>query len=173
MEPQYAILIGAGLATCGWLYGARRARTLSRKQHTINVLMQASFNVEFRGAQKILAGAIENGKCPDLTDGSNEALKDAFRMVANHYEFIAAGLRNGDLDERMIVDSHRGQILRVYQFSEEFIWKIRDSRKRQAIYEHLEWLNKRWETHRPGKMQQLAERCFGRPLSGSRVKLHD
>jgi hypothetical protein len=62
MDSPTAILIGAGLATCGWLYGARRARTLPRKQHTVNVMLQAAFNQSYREAEKTLREAIDNAE---------------------------------------------------------------------------------------------------------------
>jgi hypothetical protein len=172
VEPQYAILIGAALATCGWLYGARRARSLSRKQHTINVMLQANLNKEFRAAQKLLGEAIDAGKCPDLRSKEYETLRDAFRMVANHYEFISAGLRNGDLEENLIRDSQRGQMLRLYSFCKDFIWNLRDARNRLTIYEHFEWLNGRWAVKPPGRVQKIVETCMGRPFAGKRVNPH-
>jgi hypothetical protein len=119
MEGPTAVLIGAGLATCGWLYSARRARTLSRKQHTVNVMLQASFNEDFRASIDLIAEAMKRGKCPDLQTGDNDALNKALMLVTNHMEFIAAGLRNGDFDESLVKDSWRGQTLVLFEFYEE------------------------------------------------------
>lgn len=47
MQTTTAILVGAFAATIGWLYTARRARMLSRKQHTITVILNASSNERF------------------------------------------------------------------------------------------------------------------------------
>lgn len=109
MLPQTAVLIGAGLATCGWLYTARRARTLSRKQHTVNVMMQAVNNKDFREALQLISNAKNLGECPDLSKPENSNLKEALKLVTNQIEFVAAGLRNGDFDERMVYDSWRGR----------------------------------------------------------------
>lgn len=172
MEPQTAILVGASLATCGWLYTARRARTLARKQHTINVILQANFNSNLREAKAVIADAIKTGPCPDLRSPDHKELRDCFRLVANHYEFISAGLRNGDFDERLIRDIERAQILSLFEFAIDFIWQLRDARRRLTIYEHLEWLHGRWEKCPPEWHQRCLERALDRPLAGSRINPH-
>jgi hypothetical protein len=65
LQPSLAVLIGAALATVGWLYTARRSRVLARKQHTINILLQASFNKEFGDSFRTVADMITQ-PCPDL-----------------------------------------------------------------------------------------------------------
>jgi len=169
MEASMAIIIGAALATCGWLYTGRRARTLSRKQHTINVMLQASFNADFVKARNLVADVVGKGKLPDLNLPENEELRIAFRMVANHYEFVAAGLRNGDFDERLVRDSERGTLLGLFEKGQDFIWSLRNARRRTTIYEHLEWLHGRWEKKPPGYVQICVEFCAGRPLPSKRV----
>lgn len=167
-----AALIGAGLATCGWLYTARRARSLAKKQHTVNVMLQASFNKELEDAKRRVAAIVKEKKFDKLKDPAFEEDMLAHRKVANHYEFVAAGLRNGDFDEILIRDSERASIVTFYELSEKYIRSLRDVRRRTAIYEHLEWLSDRWERKRPGRMQICAEWIIGRPFSGRRVDPH-
>ena len=50
ISTSTAILIGAGFATLGWVYTARRARTLARTQHTLTAMLTVSFNQDFRKA---------------------------------------------------------------------------------------------------------------------------
>jgi hypothetical protein len=98
MEPTTAVLVGAGLATTGWIYTARRARALSRKQHTVNVMLQATFNKDFQAAMATIRPCMRTGQCPaDILQPEQEPLREAFRTVLNHFEFVAVGLRNGDL----------------------------------------------------------------------------
>jgi hypothetical protein len=166
VEAPTAALIAATLATIGWLYTARRARTLSRKQHTINVILQSSFNKDFSEACVKLIALIKNDKVNTLADGSED--REAFRLVANHYEFLSAGIRNGDFDEQLMKDCLRAQLIEFYSKSADFIWKQRDNRRRQAIYEHLEWLYVRWEKSKPRFYQRWLERVISRPLQGRR-----
>ena len=52
------IAAAAVFATVGWIYTARRARTLARKQHTINIIVAQAFNKQMRNAQIALANAL-------------------------------------------------------------------------------------------------------------------
>jgi hypothetical protein len=167
-----AALTGAGLATCGWLYTARRARALAKKQHTVNVMLQASFNAEFQAAVRTIGPFVRNGNLMDLAQPGKETEVFAFRRVANHYEFMASGLRNGDFYERLIRDSERASIVTFFEKSEQYIRSLRNVRRRIAIYEHLEWLADRWERKRPGRMQKCFEWVIGRPLPGRRANPH-
>lgn len=175
MQPSIAVLIGAGCATLGWLYSARRARTLSKKQHTINVMLQAAFSEKFREALEEISPILRGGDCPDLlndSDPNSQKLYKTFRFVLNHYEFVAAGLRNGDFDEGLVRDSERATIMRSFEACQETIFALRNTRKRQTIYEHLDWLHSRWERRPPGFLQRMIEWVIGRPLPGRRVDSH-
>ena len=173
LGSELAILIAAGFATLGWLYTARRARTLSRKQHTVNIIVQAYFNKEYREALTAIASTLRPGTCPDLTQQDNNVLLQHFRMVMNHYEFLGAGIRNGDFDEQLLIDSQRGSIVQLVETCRTHIYRVRDSRRRQAIYEHIEWLYNRWEKKPPGCFQRIFEWCRGRPCRGERVKVRE
>ncbi|MEC5324427.1 DUF4760 domain-containing protein [Aurantimonas sp. A3-2-R12] len=167
MTPEYAILIGAALATTGWLYAARRARTLAKKQHTINVILQTNFNARFLDARAKIAPHLKAGTCPpDIMNGADEDLRANFRDILNHYEFVSAGLRNGDFDEKLVKDSERGTYISLYTCCEAYIWHLRDGRKRMTIYEHLEWVHRRWHKKPPNKFTRAIERVRGRPFYG-------
>ena len=166
IQPAGAGLIGASLATAGWVYTARRARALARKQHTLNVMVQARFNADFKRSEAAVSPTDQSTRV-DVSDPACPNRED-FKTILNFYEFLAAGIRNGDFDEQMVKDSLRGTILNLYEACEAGIFKVRTSRRRQALYEHLEWLHARWETHKPGWFRRLAERLVERPLAGRR-----
>jgi Domain of unknown function (DUF4760) len=171
MQPQIAILIGAALATVGWLYTARRARALSRKQHTVNIMLQASLNKDFRDTLDRIGPYLRRKNLPDLENNEYQELKLDVRMIGNHYEFMAAGVRNGDFDERLLRDSERGTIVMLFEGLEAHVWQLRNSRSRMAIYEHLEWLHGRWTQKRPAWWQRALEWCIGRPIAGKRARM--
>jgi len=106
---------------------------------------------------------------PELEKDEHKELREAVRMIGNHYEFMAAGVRNGDFDERLLKDSERGTIVMLFLGLHDYMWRLRNSRQRMAIYEHLEWLHNRWETKPPGRVRRISEWCVGRPFSGKRV----
>lgn len=173
MEASTAILIGAGLATAGWLYTARRARTLSRKQHTVNVMLHSSLNTTFLEAKSKLVPHLRNNEVPDdVITGVNESLRYHFRLVLNHYEFVAAGIRNGDMDEQLVRDSERSTVLMLFKACKKYIWTLRDERSRMTMYEHMEWLHVRWEEKPPKRLQRCTEWILQRPFPGKRQNPH-
>lgn len=172
IAPQDAVLIAAAFATAGWLYTARRQRALARKQHTLNVMLQAGFNKEFRDAQTAVRPHISAKKCPDILDPTNED-RENFRIILNHYELISAGIRNGDFDERMVRDSQRGSFVAAWETCEPVIFKMRDDRRRQTTYEHFQWLYRRWEKKPPRWYQIAWEWVWSAPIAGRRVNPHD
>ena len=167
MENWVAILIAAALATMGWLYAARRARSLSRKQHTISVLLQANFSEEFQKCRTIVGShLIADKEVANIAD--DEALRVSVRRLLNHYEFIAAGVRNGDFDEQLVKDTERSAILTLYAGCKKYIWSLRNDRQRMSIYEHLEWLHARWTDPKRKRLKRLCERVMQRPFQGMR-----
>ena len=170
IDTPIAILVAASFATMGWLWTGRRMRALSRKQHTFTVLFQSSLNEVHMDAVKAITPHIRIFTCPDLNAEENKIVAMAFRKILNHYEFIAAAIRNGDFDERLFRDTERATILGVFETCEKYIYAVRTDRRRQTIYEHLEWLHRRWEGKPPGRIQYCIEWLHGRPLPGRRVK---
>ena len=90
------------------------------------------------------------------------------RLVLNHYEFVSAGIRRGDVDEQLVKDAERGTILSAYESLERWIFELRTNRRRQSLYEHLEWLHRRWEKNPPHFIVRSCERCKGSPFQGRR-----
>lgn len=167
MSTEIAILIGAVLATAGWIYTGRRARGLAKKQHTINVILRANFSAKFLAKRQNIAPHVKAKKCPEaLLDGSDEQLRRDFRDILNHYEFVCAGLRNGDFDEKLIKDSERGTYVSLYECCERYIWRLRDNRDRLTIYEHLEWVHRRWVIKPPNALIRFYERVRCKPIYG-------
>ena len=107
---------------------------------------------------------MNTGVMPDLDLAANAAQKNALRFILNYYEFIAAGVRNGDISERLLRDSERGTIVKLFEVSQIYIGSIKTKRDRQAIYEHIEWLYRRWHEAKPGALQRTVEWALQRPL---------
>jgi hypothetical protein len=135
-------------------------------------MLQTSLNANFRQALADVSLYVRKKEIPDLEKEENKDLRAAFRFVLNHYEFMAAGVRNGDFDEHLLRDSERGTIIFLYSGCHNHIWNLRKDRPRMTLYEHLEWLNKRWIKPQP-RWQQFLEWCRGCPLAGKRVDPHE
>lgn len=164
-----AILVGAAMATVGWLYTSRRSLTIARKQHTINIMLKGNFSQELRGSHKFIAQHFKAKKpIPDESDTEYNGFRENLQLILNHYEFIAAGIRRGDLDEKLVLDSERGTVLNAFENSEDYIYQARNTRRNQSLYEHLEWLHKRWVKQKPNRFQGFAETVLGVPFYGKR-----
>ena len=135
-------------------------------------MLQASFNSELNKSRSVVTPLIRDGRLMELRSPENGSEAEAFRRIANHYEFVASGLRNGDFDERLFRDSERASVVTFFEKAEEYIRSLRNVRRRTAIYEHLEWLADRWERKRPKLLQRVFEWFIGRPLPGRRVVTH-
>ena len=154
------ITFAAGLTTVGWLYSARRVRTLSRKQHTFTAL-NASFNHDYQEAMQLIGSVAQANRPLDFND-PDSAKK--IKFILNHYEFLAAGIRNGDISEKLLRDSERGTVVHLYEITEGYIQKIRESRKRKVIFEHITWLVERWHYKPVSNWHKLLETALGRPF---------
>lgn len=166
VETSAAIILSIIFATLGWLYTARRQRSSMRKQHTFNALLTASANKDYQHSLDAIRNYINSGSLPDLHAAENESIRVAVVYLLNHYEFLAAGIRNGDISERLLRDSERGTVVRLFEAAERcgFVQSVRDNRKRRSIFEHIEWLYERWE-HKPiSFMQRCIKVLHGRPL---------
>ena len=148
-EDIATVLLAAGFATVGWWYSARANRKLFRKQHTVNVMLDASMNKEMREALSLSPRGHTALKPPDYEAIWDKEKRDAFRLLVNHYEFLAAGIRNHDLDEHLVFDCEFNIIRDVFETYKPFIEQRRTDRGTKAVYEHLEWLITKWELRSP------------------------
>ena len=164
LPPAITALFGVALATAGWVYSAKRNRTLSKKQHTFNALLQASFAPKYQDAMDALREHLRAGKFPeDLSKTENSDVRKHLKFILNHYEFLAAGIRNGDISERLLRDSEKSTIIVLFESSEKYVHDTRDNRKRTSTYEHIQWLYERWHKT-PVWWQCCIECAWGRPL---------
>lgn len=159
-----SILIAVLLAAAGWIWTGRLQRSLLRKQHTFNALLNASFTAAFQDAHNEVRVHLLNQQLPDLNEPGNEKLKTQLVFLLNHYEFLAAGIRNGDISERLLKDSEKGSVISLISVCGEFIESTRGDRKRKATFEHLDWLYDRWRRKPPHWAQRALERILDRPL---------
>ena len=168
-SSQDAVVVaGVVLATWGWLYNARLTRTLSRKQHTITVIMQGDSDDTYRNAQATVSPHVNKGESVCLTT-LPQAHQDAFKLVLNRYEFLAAGIRNGSFHEALVSDALRGGACSLYEVCKASIVDLRALRGRPSLYEHLEWLHDRWERKHPKWPQRTVEWLIDKPLYGKRM----
>ena len=148
-EETVAVLIGVFFAVVSWLFSAAATRRLSRKQHTINLLMNSGMDPAIKAAMELVQNNLNSKTCPNFSSVKDAPKRVAFRLLLNHFEFVAAGLRNGDLDEQLVYDSECHTILDLYNTYLPNIEKRQKERNLGTLYEHTAWLSKRWRRQRP------------------------
>lgn len=161
-----AILIAAIMATAGWVYTIRRHRIIARKQHTFNALLTASFSQDYNKSIQILSPYLRMRTKIKIGKDQDEEVVSCLRFLLNHYEFLAAAVRIGDIDEKLLKRTERGLILSAIISGENYIYNQRDGPTRKAVYEHLDWLYRRWTSEPPGLIQLIFEGFWGNPWRG-------
>lgn len=145
------ILLGTLAAVLGWLFTNRGQDLNSRRSHSIQTLMssrlsEAYANHSNHATEVYTSHKQNNGESYILTvEDFNKlipAQKNAIIYQLNYFEFIAVGIRYGDLDENLIKNTLRTIINTNCVFFHNLI-KEKQS-KSSTIYEHLTALNKRW-----------------------------
>ncbi len=75
---------------------------------------------------------------------------EGLKYVLNYFEFVAIGIRQGDLDEKTLKMSLRGIVATTTNVADIYIKYARgeltetDGQGSAHAYEHLLWLRKRW-----------------------------
>lgn len=139
---------GVMAAVCGWLIAGIITLRNSIKQHTINTLLQSRLSATYMGYADKLS---QHYMAYDARRASNPALREnptdsadimALRYILNYFEFVAVGIKRGDLDEGTLRDSLRSILRKNVTMSMGWIGKERASN--QNLYTHLLWLFDRW-----------------------------
>lgn len=128
-NPTAMIAYVAALAAlAGWMFQGWLSVRNSRKQHTMNVLLQTRLNPQFADHASKIEAVFPPGNpitFEALTKPENAQVRESVRWILNYYEFIAAGLRHGDLDEPLMQDCMLTQFCRFYKKSESYIRDVR------------------------------------------------
>ena len=158
------------MASVGWIFGQRQNRKLSRLEHTFNVLNSYRHNQEHWDAIQRVIVLAKNKTLPMPEEAGRENAVAVLRKLLVHYEFIAVGVFSGGLDETMIRECDRGNIVNLYKNSQNFIKELRRARKRPTIYRNLQDLAERWEGKKPRWPVWLIEICRMKPFRPWKMK---
>lgn len=139
---------GMMAAVCGWLIAGIITLRNSIKQHTINTLLQSRLSGTYMGyadtlSQHYMAYDARKKDNPTLrespTDGADIL---ALRYILNYFEFVAVGIKRGDLDEGTLRDSLRSILRKNVTMS--MAWIANERATNPNLYAHLLWLFRRW-----------------------------
>lgn len=148
---QWVISVGAITAMLGWTTTSYVTIKNSVKQHTINTLLQSRLSATYMGYADDVNLHFQtfcnaHGRDPSGWKGEDpvKGIKiPSLRYVMNYFEFIAIGIRHGDLQEGMLRSSLGSILKNTVVFASSY---ITESQKGQPLaFCNLIWLNKRWQ----------------------------
>ena len=145
---HFLAAIGLAGAVCGWVFTNMVSLRNSIRQHTITTLLQSRLSATYMSyADKLSShyAAYEARKKADpaLLEGPTDGVDiNALRYILNYFEFIAIGIKRGDLDEAMLKDSLRSILSKNMQMSRAWIMESRV--ENPNYYSHVIWLHGRW-----------------------------
>jgi hypothetical protein len=147
------VLTGILSAIIGWLTNAWLSFRNSKKQHTINLLFQSRLNSDLFSRHQARLSYIyppdseypidweEFDRISKSADSETRSTADSLRYMLNYYEFIAAGVKHGDLDIELLDDTIRDNLLYIHGLCAPLIKHFgEDSR----YLENLRQLNGHW-----------------------------
>jgi hypothetical protein len=146
---NWPLTIGTFTALIGWMFSSWVTLRNSIKQHTFNIWLQTRCSAKYmEHAEAMNRLYFSRGKKVGLSknDLNSESFKDleqSLVYILNHYEFVAVGIRFGDLDEEILKQTMRGIVVSLYQYVELYIIMLQESRP--SAYEHLTALYLRWK----------------------------
>lgn len=144
-------LLGTLAVVLGWLFNTRAQYMSSKRSHSIQTLMSSRLSEAYANhsnyANKVYTNLKKkHGDSYTLTVGDFESLeqleKNAIIYQLNYFEFIAVGIRYGDLDELLIKNTLKTIINTNYTFFGQIIKSKQEASS--SVYEHLTALNNRW-----------------------------
>lgn len=157
-STQWIVLLGAVAAVTGWIVSAMVTIRNSIKQHTISTLLQSRLSSTYMdNAKPLNARYFGPNNCihllteDELTSKAPEAKLPELSFLLNYLEFIAAAIKYGDLDEKLMRMTFRGMVCNMYEAASVYIasnqkpnvdadGKVTPSKS----FEHLTWLYNLW-----------------------------
>lgn len=136
--------LAAWLAVVGTIGSAWVAVLNVVKQHTINTLLQSRLSETYMAYGERVVDGIEQHAADKGRKGPPHCYtdRDALRYVLNYYEYIAVGIKYGDLSEDILRDTLRGNLVRT---TEKFAIYIAERQRGDPnTYANLMSLYERW-----------------------------
>lgn len=152
---KWLAFLGGWGAILGALISARITLRNGVKQHTITTLLQMRMSETYIGrVSRVGAVYFPPGEAGIylVREGAFTQPNDSDRLadltyVLNYLEFIASAIRYGDLDEGLMKETLRGIVCNLFECGQHYIRnrrKIGQNGGNPLLYEHLEWLYRRW-----------------------------
>lgn len=134
-------------AVSGWLVNAIVTIRNSVKQHTINTLLQSRLSKTYMDEADKAREALKDyapDKVAPLNHIKDHDDRNSVDYILNYIEFIAVGMRHGDLHEGVMKDSMRGIVTGFAHVTSEYI-QFKRRKPGSRTFENLLWLYGRWK----------------------------
>ena len=148
---QWILVVGALLAMSGWISTSWVTIKNSVKQHTINTLLQSRLSATYMGYADTVNNhfhkfGLDHGVDPagwGTMSPIDEIHKPSLRYILNYFEYVALGIRHGDLHEGLLHSSLRSILCNSCIYSKKYIDETKA--KQPLAFCNLLWLMERWE----------------------------
>ncbi|MGR2826612.1 DUF4760 domain-containing protein [Acinetobacter sp. 1124_18A] len=159
-QPQDFTLWGGNIAfwiqTLVFLFSAIiaiftlwRNEAQAKKRATVDLVLSETQDMSFRDIKEKF-GQYKKEKinftklaCDELADHPEE--NEVIMTILNHYEFIASGIFEKALDEKIYKRMKKGILVRDWKTLEPYVMELRRKEGRKAIYAETQKLAEKWE----------------------------
>lgn len=147
------LLLGTLAAILGWLCSTRSQVLSHRRNHSMQLLIESRLSERYMCSVNSVSSVSTEFK--RLNPAHNALAKEYFEYLSvqnkndiyymlNYCEFIAVGIRFGDLDEHLMLNTFGSMLKTNYEFFEEM---IKEKQKTKAShFEHMTALYQRWHS---------------------------
>ena len=147
----------------GWSAGVRTSLLTDRRMHTYQVRKDYRNSERFLTALERARELVGEKDIPSPKDTAREDDIKAIRIVLDQFEFLAASIFNGDIDEAFMKDCEYTLISTAPRYFQDFIDESRRPGPQPTLYRGLDHLALRWTTKPPGFLQRKVEWVRMRP----------
>lgn len=162
MDSGIAVLISATMATAGWLYSGRVQRLMSRRQHTYQIIIRQQDDAKVGAALTLLHKIRASSSPPRLTDPLDADKIEIIDFLLNRYEFIAAALWCGDIDENLLRRCDKSRMIALTTVLAGYISDKRTNNSQQSLWRNLEHISERWQRWEKREASSLCHRAYER-----------
>jgi len=161
MDTGIAILISAAAATCGWFFYNRAQRQTNRRHQTFQIFHD--YRLGGNRAEDItkIHDLVKANNLPDPYDQDRRNEVRLIDDVFNYYEFVAASVFNGDMDEAIVKSCEQSMITSFVKDLKPYVTASQENQP--TVFNNLLALANRWENNHLTWLHRLYEWWKMRP----------
>lgn len=120
-----------------------------RQRATIDLVVQQRRDPELEAAKLLIRNLHENNTTNFAKFLEDRASREfmAILKVLNNYEFIAAAVRQGALDETLFKRMQYTVVLKAWEALRPFVFELRKQDKHVTLFQELQRMAEKWIEH--------------------------